>query len=169
MWKKWILYGVTAVACAVLVQQVATTFYLAKIDYGLRSSLQSNQQLAEIQNSIIEKNNALKGLASTARQMNQQLGATLVVTQQIDENIGAINHLNKATLDINRILVSTGQHSDANITGVAQQLVRLNQSISIISQSIGGLESILASDTAVLHDMKLQTDRMNSKVPGVAR
>jgi hypothetical protein len=32
MWKKWILYGVTAVACAVLVQQVATTVYLAKID-----------------------------------------------------------------------------------------------------------------------------------------
>jgi predicted dinucleotide-utilizing enzyme len=169
MWKKWILYGVTAVACIVLVQQVATTVYLAKIDYGLRSSLQSTHQLAEIQNSIIEKNNALNGLASTARQMNRQLGATLVVTEQIDVNIGAINHLNKATLDINQTLVSTGQHSHTNLTGVAQQLAKLNQSISAISQSIGGLDSILASDAAALNDMKLQTDRMNSKVPGVAR
>ncbi len=169
MWKKWILYGVTAVACAVLVQQVATTVYLAKIDYGLRSSLQSTRQLAEIQKSIIEKNNALHGLASTAREMNQQLKSALAVTQQIDQNIGAINRLNKATLDINQTLVTTGRHSNENLTGVADQLARLNQSIAAISQSIGGLESILASDAAVLHDMKLQTDRMNSKVPGVAR
>jgi hypothetical protein len=101
--------------------------------------------------------------------MNQQLGATLAVTQQIDQNIAAINRLNKATLDINQTLVSTGQHSNVNLTGVADQLGKLNQSISAISQSIGGLEAILASDATGLHDMKLQTDLMNSKVPGVVR
>jgi prefoldin subunit 5 len=169
MWKKWILYGVTAVTCAVLVQQVAVTVYLAKIDYGLRSSLQSTKQLAQIQSSIIEKNKALKELSATARLMTQQLGDTLAVTEQIDKNIATINHLNQATLDINQLLVSTGGHSNTNLNGVADQLAKLNQSIAAISQSIGGLESILASDAATLHDMRVQTDRMNSKVPGVTR
>jgi chromosome segregation ATPase len=169
MWKKWVLYIANVIVVGVLVQQVMTTTYLAKIDYGLHSSLQSTKQLASIESSIIEKNHALQSMASTTQSMSDQLSLTLQVTMAINKNIHAIDALNQSTLDVNQTLVGLGKQSQANLASIASQLGQLNSSIGQVGGQLGQLKETIQLDASTLHDMKAQTDQMNSKVPGVTQ
>jgi D-ribose pyranose/furanose isomerase RbsD len=169
MWKKWVLYVANVIVIGVLVQQVMTTTYLAKIDAGLHSSLHSTKQLASIESSIIEKNHALQGMASTTKSMSDQLGVTLQVTMAINKNIHAIDALNQSTLDVNQILVALGKQSQVNLASIASRLDQLNGSIGQVGGQLSQLKQTIELDASTLHDMKAQTDKMNSKVPGVTQ
>lgn len=152
---------------ALLGQQMVTTYYLAKIDTGLNSSLHSTKSLATIESAIIDKNQALKDVASTTQAMDQQLMLTLAATQTIDTHIHKIDDLNGATLHINQGLVQLGQQGGSTLTTTASNLQQFAKSISTLKTSLAQLDQTIQTDASNLHDMKAQTDMMNRKVPGV--
>jgi hypothetical protein len=162
-------YCIAALLILVLIQQVLTTTYLGKIDAGLRSSLSSTKQLSAIQSSVIEKNGALTGIAKTTDNMDTALGTTLQLTQTIDRNIHQIDDLNVATLSANRQLAALGKDGQTNLTGIAQNLQTFAQVLSQLQAQVAQLDGVVRVDQPTLHDMKLQTDTMNRKVPGVLR
>jgi hypothetical protein len=162
-----LLYAGMCAVVALLGQQMVTTYYLAKIDTGLNSSLHSTKSLATIESAIIDKNKALRDVTSTTQAMDQQLMLTLSATQTIDTHIHKIDELNAATLKINQGLVQIGQQGGTTLTTTATSLQQFADSISTLKSALAQLDQTIQRDAGNLHDMKAQTDMMNRKVPGV--
>jgi type VII secretion effector (TIGR04197 family) len=167
--RTLLMYLGMCIVVALLVQQMVTTYYLAKIDVGLNSSLHSTSQLASIQQAIIDKNKALQDVVTTTKAMDGQLGVTLQTTQTIDVHIHRIDDLNVSTLKVNQGLVGLGQQSGSALTTTASSLQQFSESISKLKTYLSQLNQTIQSDVVNIHDMKAQTDTMNSKVPGVTR
>lgn len=165
--RTLLLYVGMCAVVALLLQQMVTTYYLAKIDTGLNSSLRSTASLATIESAIIDKNHALRDVVATTQGMDRQLGDTLQATQTIDAHIHKIDDLNGATLQINQGLVKLGQQGGASLTTSAASLRDFSTSMAQLKASLSQLDQTIQSDASNLHDMKAQTDTMNRKVPGV--
>lgn len=165
--RKWLYYLGTIVLLGFLVQQMVTTYYLAKIDGGLHSSLRSTARLGTIQTEIIHKNQSLHNVLAATQDISGQLQLTLKETQIIDGNIHQIDNLNLATLRVNQVLTGLGSQGQNTLGAIAASMQTLQQKISSLSGPLSQLDDTIHSDRSLLHDMRAQTDRMNAKVPGV--
>lgn len=155
------------VVAGVLAQTTVTTYYLAKIDAGLHSSLQSTTDLIQIQNTIVHKNQALQGVVLTTQEMSKRLDATLKLTQIVDMHIHSIDALNADTLTINRGLVTIGDNSGQILSKVSTNTGALAQTTQDLSHSMGQLDRLIEEDRANMDQMKAYADQMNQKTPGV--
>lgn len=161
-------YTGMGVLTAALAVTVHATFALAKVDIGLNRSLSSTAQLAQIEQSIIQKNHALGGVITTANEMNQRLNATLTATNGIDTNIHSINRLNKATLVKNQQMQSGTKQSQQMLAQIAQNAKRLKADIDSLNQYLSTLNQTTNADKSNLSAMEQDTQTMDSKVPGVS-
>lgn len=168
MLVKVLGYVGMAAVVGLLVQTMATTFYLAKIDQGLSTSLDSTSQLITIQQAIIEKNQSLQDVINTTHQMDSQLLLTLKATQGIRTNILQINQLNGASLELNQGMTVSGKESNVSLGSISAGMAQLKQSTEQLYNSLARLSQFTKQDSANLHQMKLYSDQMNQKVPGVA-
>lgn len=159
--------GLVAVI-GLLLQTMATTYYLGKINSGLNTSLQSTSQLISIQNAVIEKNQSLHDVIATTKAMDQQLQTTLQTTQGIRSNILKINEINAATLEVNGRMAVSGSNSNQSLEGISTGMGQLRQSTEALYNSLVKLNELTGRDRANLHQMKAYTDQMNQKVPGVS-
>lgn len=155
------------VIAGVLGQTMVTTYYLAQIDQGLNSSLKSTNNLIQIQNSIVHKNQALQNVVSTTSEMAKQLTATLQQTVIIDQHIHSIDALNADTLAINRGLVTIGNQSGQTLSSVTGNMRQLTQVTQGLNNSITRLDQLIQQDRANMDLMKSYADQMNQKTPGV--
>ncbi|MCF8563962.1 hypothetical protein LLE49_04325 [Alicyclobacillus tolerans] len=160
-------YAGMLVVAGLLAQTMVTTQYLAKIDKGLNSSLQSTSTLVSIEGSIIKKNQALSGVVDTTKQMSKNLNATLAVSQAIDGHIHLIDKYNADTLGINRQLVGLGSSSGQTLQGVSSNMSQLAHATQSLGNSISTLDQLIQQDRKNLDQMKTYADEMNNKTPGV--
>lgn len=167
MFLKILGYLGMAVAAGLLVQTMVTTYYLAKIDSGLNTSLDSTGSLITIQEAIIDKNHAVKDVITTTKQMDKQLEGTLAVTQGIRTNIKLINDFNAATLDLNQNMVTSGSASGQSLQTISSGMGQLKQSTEQLFNALVNLNQITTQDRNNLRQMKSYTEQMNNKIPGV--
>lgn len=158
--------GMTVVI-GLLTQTMVTTFYLGKIDQGLYTSLDSTSQLISIQKAVVEKNESLKDVVNTTRDMDQQLQFTLKATQGIRANILKINELNGSTLQFNQNMLASGTESNQSLGSISTGMTQLRQSTEDLNNALARLNQITQQDRSNLQQMKLYTQQMNQKIPGV--
>jgi septal ring factor EnvC (AmiA/AmiB activator) len=152
----------------ILTQTLVTTYYLAKIDIGLNSSLDSTRRLVSVEHAIIDKNKALADVIQQTAHMDQQLQTTLETTQTIEQHILRINDLNAATLTINRRMAAVGAAGTRTLSDVSSAMASLNQATMSLGNYLAVLRQVVMQDRANLDLMKQYTDEMNQKTPGVA-
>ncbi|MCL6516256.1 hypothetical protein [Alicyclobacillus sp.] len=162
-------YVASAGLAALLAQQVVTTYYVARIDAGLRTSLNATRQLGDIQAAVIEKNGALKQMQSTSDAALAQLRATLQVTQAIDQNITQIDQLNASTRQINDQLAAAGRTGQATLGDIAGTLAQLKDTLGQLGPHVGDLQQMVRADAGNLADMREQVHQMDQKIPGLLR
>jgi hypothetical protein len=153
------------VLVGLLVQTMITTYYLGKIDKGLRSSLQSTENLLAIQQSIVSKNEKLQEVIATTKAMDGQLTATLQATQSVHRNISEINRLNRSTLDINQNMLVLSNSSGQGLQGIAAGMGQLKKSTGDLLQSLTGLSKWVGQDHGNLTKMRDYTESMNQRLP----
>jgi len=146
---------------------VPTTLQLMKIDHGLSNSLQATSVLVSIQTSIIQKNAHLHTVISTANDMSERLQLTLKTTRSIRQNIDAINHLNKETLELNEAMTKAAANSGGSLGSIAKEMSALYRSTSMLNQTLTSLNEAISSDARNLTAMQQDVSNMNTKTPGV--
>ncbi|MGB8954425.1 MAG: hypothetical protein WCC10_03575 [Tumebacillaceae bacterium] len=157
------------VLLALLIQTMVTTYHLGKIDAGLRSSLESTAQLAEMQRSIILKNQQLSDVVATTQAMDKQLKQTLGVTQELHGNISSINKWNGATLELNQQMVASAGDSGEQLKAISGGMGQLKETTTALYGSLAKLSEWIKQDRAHMSNMRSSTEQMNQKVPGVGR
>lgn len=166
---KLLGYGCMGAIAAVLAITVHSTIALAQVDTGLNRSLDTTAQLDSIEQSIINKNQALAGVIATAQGMSGRITATLKATQGIDRNIHSINYLNHATLQKNRQMVVRTSASEQTLTAISAHAKTLNAYIQALNQYLATLQQTTSSDRTNLSSMDQDTKTMDQKVPGVTK
>ncbi|HEU4963855.1 MAG TPA: hypothetical protein VFV52_08385 [Bacilli bacterium] len=169
MWLKIMGYLGMTVVIGLLAQTLVTTFYLAKIDAGLRASLDSTERLVGVQEAIIGKNQALQQVVSTTQAMDRKLTQTLQATQAVHGNISRINELNAVSLQLNQGMVQLGASSGADIEGIASGMRQLHEATSDLKASLAKLGQWTEQDRGNLDKIKAYTEQMNRRIPGVIR
>ncbi|MCL6600617.1 MAG: hypothetical protein K6T81_18075 [Alicyclobacillus macrosporangiidus] len=162
-------YAVAVALAALLAQQVATTYYVARIDAGLRTSLSATRQLGDIQAAVIEKNGALQQMQRSSQTALEQLKAALAATQAIDHNISEIDDLNAATRHINDQLATAGRSGQETLADIAKALGQLQDALAGLGSNVDALHRVVQSDAANLADMRQQVHEMDAKIPGLLR
>lgn len=151
----------------VLAQTQVTTYYLAKIDIGLNSSLDSTRRLVTVEQAIIDKNKTLGTVIQQTKQMDQQLASTLSETLTIEQHIFRINDLNAASLTINREMAQVGNAGAQTLTDVSDTMSKLNQATLALGNYLASLRQVVLQDRQNMDLMKQYTDEMNQKTPEV--
>jgi hypothetical protein len=151
----------------VLVQTLVTTYYLAKIDIGLNSSLDSTRRLVAVEQAIIDKNKTLGTVISQTQKMDQQLGQTLQETLTIEQHIFRINELNGATLTINRSMAQVGSAGARTLADIGSTMAGLNQATLALGNYLAALRQVVIEDRRNMDLMRQYTDEMNAKTPEV--
>ena len=169
MIMKVLGYVGMALVIGLLVQTMMTTYHLMRIDSGLKESLESTERLVEIQEAIIEKNDALAGVVETTKKMDAQLQATLGATKQVHANITQINELNAATLEVNKGMAVLGAHTGTGLQDVSGGLGTLNSSVNELKKALEELGLLIRDDRSNLAKIRSYTEQMNRKVPGVSQ
>lgn len=169
MWRKVLSYLGMTIAILLLVETMFTTYYLGKIDAGLKTSLSTTASLVQIQTAIIHKNETLQDVVATTKQMDTKLNNTLQATQAIHAHIDKINELNSATLKLNQQMVLLGAQSGQMLGSIAASMGDLKQATDALSQSLTKLRDYVRQDSANMTQMKNDTDQMDRKVPGVLK
>ncbi len=166
----WKILGYTAmgVLTAVLAVTVHSTIALARVDTGLNRSLSTTSELAGIEQSIIQKNEALGSVIQTANAMNVRLSETLAATRAIDKNIHSINRLNDETLTKNKQMAAGTDSSGQILTKIAEHAKQLQAYINALNTYLSTLNQVTASDRSNLAAMEQNTQTMDSKTPGVS-
>jgi hypothetical protein len=151
----------------VLAQTLMTTYYLAKIDIGLNSSLDSTRRLVAVEQAIIDKNKTLGTVIRQTEQMDSQLGQTLQQTLTIEQHIFRINELNAATLTINRNMAQVGGTGAQTLADITNTMTNLNQATLSLGNYLMALRQVVMQDRQNMDLMKQYTDEMNQKTPEV--
>ncbi len=148
-------------------QQVLTTLALVRVDGGLRSSLQSTNQLAQAQQHLLQENASLHKLSAVTAQMNFPLKQALSIAAGIDAHIQNINQLNAQTLKINQSINGIVGQSGISLARVAEEMKQLNQVLQGVNKSLGQLDQYVGQDSGHLHAMADTVQSINGKLPGV--